>query len=299
MSIKIFNIHTSRYENENVCAEKSLRLMYESFAGRAMTFAIFKRIFFSKICGMWADSPRSRKTVAKFIADNSIDIGEFKNSPSTYKTFNDFFTRELRESARPIAEESNPRAISFPSDGRHLLVRDISMSDSFYAKGRRFNMSEFLGDESLGRRFEHGDMLISRLSPLDYHRFHYPVSGEIVARKTINGALFSVSPIALIQRLSIFWENRRILNLIDSPEFGLCAFVEIGATNVGTIENFGKLGEVVGRGSQAGLFRFGGSCVVTIFPQSDRIEWNGKLAEMSLQNIECYAKVNSLAGILK
>ncbi len=297
MGIKLYNIYTSKIEEENVCAENTLRFLYESQLGSVALWAVFKRRFFSRLCGFWANSKRSAKTAANFIADNKIDIAEFKNPPSSFKTFNEFFTRELVDTARPLAKSDNSLAISFPSDGRHLLIENVSLSNSFYAKGCKFNLASFLGDDNLARRFENASMLISRLSPLDYHRFHYPISGELVARREIGGSLFSVSPIALSRRLEIFWQNARVLNIIESPEFGMCAFVEIGATNVGEIINFHKLGERVARGQQAGMFKFGGSCVVTIIPAESKINWREKLVEMSAQNIECYAKVNALAGV--
>ena len=297
MSLKLFNIQKGKIDEEKVCAESFMRFLYGTQVGRLTTFAIFKRLFFSRLCGLWADSKRSKKSILKFIADNQIDISEFKNPASQFGTFNDFFTRELADDKRPLAENGNANAVSFPSDGRHLLIENITQNDTFYAKGIKFNLAKFLGDEKLALRFENGSMLISRLAPVDYHRFHYPISGEIIARKSIDGKLFSVSPIALSERLSVFWENKRIVNLIESRQFGVCAFVEIGATNVGCIENFGKLGDVVERGEQAGMFRFGGSCVATIFPKENKIEWNSALREYSPQSIECYARVNELAGI--
>ena len=297
MSIKLFNTLTGKIEKENVCAEGFMRFLYNTQLGKLTTWGIFKRVFFSRLCGLWADSMRSRKAIVNFIANNQINISECKNPPSTYNTFNDFFTRELADGMRPVAEKDNPNAISFPSDGRHLLIENITTADTFYAKGIKFNLAKFLGDKKLAERFENGSMLISRLAPVDYHRFHYPISGDIIARKEINGALYSVSPIALSKRLSVFWENKRIVNLIESQQFGVCAFVEIGATNVGCIENFGKLGDVAERGEQAGLFRFGGSCVVTILPKENKIKWNDALKEYSPQSIECYARVNQLAGI--
>lgn len=298
MGIKIFDLKTSKFCEEKVCAEAFMRFLYESAAGRAATFSVFRRLFFSRLCGLWADSASSAKAVAKFVADNAMDESEFAVPVSDYKTFNEFFTRELADGARPLAEPDSDGAVGFPSDGRHLLVRNASKNDFFYVKGARFDFAKFLGDEVLARRFDGGDMLVSRLCPTDYHRFHYPISGEIAARKNIDGTLFSVSPIALTKRLSIFWENKRILNLIDSPKFGMCAFVEIGATNVGSIENFGAIGDYAERGRQAGMFRFGGSCVATLFPPSCKIEWNEKLVEMGAKGIECYARANELAGRL-
>ena len=299
MGIKIFNIHTSKFEDENVCAEGALRFMYGSAVGRAMTFALFKRVLFSRVCGAWADSALSRRAIGGFIKSNGIDAGEFKNTPEEYKTFNEFFTRELKDSARPAACPGRRGVVSFPSDGRHLLLRNVGLSDAFDVKSARFNLPSFLGDDSLARRFEGGDMLVSRLNPADYHRFHYPVSGVIAARKAINGFLFSVNPIAIARRASVLWENKRILTAIESDVFGMCAFVEIGATNVGGMENFDSVGACVERGKQAGMFRFGGSCVVTLFEPSAPIDWDSSLVKISAEGVECYAKANSLAGIAR
>jgi len=298
MSLKIYDIEAGKFAEEKICAESFMRFLYRNPLGAAALCGVFKRAFFSRACGVWANSKASRKAIVKFAADNGIDLSESRNPPVSFRCFNDFFTRELRSDARPLAEGENPRAVSFPSDGRHLLLENVSEADVFYAKGQRFNLAKFLGDAKLAERFSGGAMLISRLSPLDYHRFHFPVSGEIAARKTINGDLFSVSPIALAPRLSILWENKRILNIIGSREFGMCAFVEIGATNVGTIINLAEIGSRAERGAQAGYFKLGASCVATLFESSAKIDWNAELVRMSRDGIECYARANTLAGVL-
>ncbi len=297
MGIKLYNLETGTFTEEKVCAESLMNFIYGNPLGKLTLPLLFKRTWFSKIGGVWANSKFSKKSAIEFVKNNGLDFTEFALELDAFETFNDFFTRELREEVRPIAELGNERAVLFPADARHLLIENIGEEKSFYVKGQKFNLESFLSDSKLASIFKGGTMLISRLSPLDYHRFHYPVSGEIVARKGIKGELASVSPIALGRKLAIMWENKRILNLIESSEFGLCAFVEIGATNVGTIVNFGELGSFAKRGSQAGYFKFGGSCVVTIFQKSANIKFNSKLEEMSEQCIETYAHVNTVAGI--
>ena len=297
MSIKLYDIVNEKFIEENVPAESFMRFLYENPVGRFATWALFKRAFFSNICGIWADSKFSKGTINSFIKSNNIDVDEFLFAPSAYKTFNDFFTRQLKEDAINIAEKGNENVISLPSHGRHLVVQNVSEATSFYVKGQKFNLAKFLGDKKLAESFVGGDMLISRLAPVDYHRFHFAISGEIVARKQINGDLLSVSPIALVPRLSVFWENKRVLNIIDNAKLGYCAFVEIGATNVGSIVNSRKVGDVVERGDEAGMFRFGGSCVVSLFPKG-RIAWNETLLEMSAKNIECYARVGTQCGTI-
>lgn len=296
MGIKIYNLETSNYETEKVCAESSLRFLYGNPIGKVALEVLVARALFSRICGLWADSKSSAKSIQSFAENNGISIEESQKKFGEFATFNDFFTRALVDGARPVAEPDNKRAISFPADARHLLIKNISACDTFYTKGQKFNLEKFLSDKKLAKRFEGGDMLISRLCPLDYHRFHYPVSGVIAARRVINGALYSVSPIALSHNLEIFWQNRRVLNLFETDAFGLVAFVEIGATNVGSIVNFDNPSTNILRGFEAGLFRFGGSCVATIFEKSANIKWISELEEMSAKSIEVYAKVNTLCG---
>ncbi len=299
MKIKICNIEDKSISEEKVCAEASIKFLYDTAVGRFCSFLFFARALLSKICGLWADSKVSGKAVAKFIKNNNINTNEMLEPQESFKCFNDFFTRALKADARPLAKADSQSVVSFPADGRHILLKNASAGGIFYAKGKEFNLKSFLGDDALAARYEGGDMLISRLSPLDYHRFHYPISGEICARKLINGALYSVSPIALAKSPSILWENKRMLNFLESPNFGLCAFVEIGATNVGSIINFGKVGDFAQRGNEAGMFKFGASCLITIFPRDAKIKWNKTLEEMSSQGIECYARVNTLAGELE
>lgn len=296
MSLKIYNLNSGKIEEEKVCAEKSMRFLYGSCAGKIALWLIVARGFFSKICGAWADSKISRRAIEKFVKNNSIDLSDSEKGIESFRTFNEFFTRALKFNARPVGEPDNQQAISLPADGRHLLIRNLNAQQTFYAKSQKFNLEKFLADKELACRFEGGDMLISRLSPMDYHRFHYPVCGEIVARRIIKGKLYSVSPIALAGRLSIMWENRRVLNVIENEEMGMVAFVEIGATNVGSIVNFGKVGDNVMRGAEGGLFRFGGSCLISIFEKKAEIEWNAKLKEYSGKGIESYGKVGEIVG---
>ncbi len=296
MSIKLYDLKNKKFIEENVPAEAFMRFLHSTAFGKLSIWALFKRAFFSRLCGVWASSSFSAKAVKKFVKTNKINVDEMLFAPDKYKSFNDFFIRKLKDDARLVEDPQNADAISFPSDGRHLLIRDVTKADVFYAKGQTFNLEKFLGDKKLSEYFEGGDMLISRLAPVDYHRFHFPVDCVVAARRKIEGVLYSVSPIALIPKLSVFWENRRVLNILETERFGKIAFVEIGATNVGSIVNTREVGDTVARGDEAGYFNFGGSCVITLFPKSANIHWNETLLEMSQQSVECYSKVNTLAS---
>jgi phosphatidylserine decarboxylase len=138
-------------------------------------------------------------------------------------------------------------------------------------------------------------MLISRLCPVDYHRFHFPVAGLPSEPRLINGWLYSVSPIALRRNLAYLWENKRMVTLVESPVFGRVAVCEIGATMVGSIFQTFTPGRAVAKGEEKGLFKFGGSCVVTLF-QKGRIRIDEDLLKSSAENVEVYARMGDRLG---
>ena len=70
--------------------------------------------------------------------------------------------------------------------------------------------------------------IISRLCPVDYHRYHFPVCGVAGDIQMLEGSLRSVSPLALRRKLSILWENRRARTLVESQQFGKVLIMEVG-----------------------------------------------------------------------
>ena len=296
MPVKIYNSLAGKIEEQAVCAEGLMKFLYGSNpAGSLALWALFRRAFFSKICGVWAKSKTSKKYALKFIEKNNIDVSEMFKKPEEFSCFNDFFTRELKFGARPVSQD--PLDISFPADGRHLAFENLSAKNSFYIKNREFKLAEFLGSESLAKRFEQGAMMISRLSPADYHRFHWGVSGIVAARKKIGGSLYSVSPIALRKNLDYLLQNKRVLTLVELGGGAMCATVEIGATNVGSIVELDNLGDAVSRGECRGYFNFGGSCIVTIFEKGS-VKFNADILKYSAEPVEYYALANQTCGKL-
>ena len=162
-------------------------------------------------------------------------------------------------------------------------------------KGAKFSLRELLGDAALAKTFAGGAMLISRLCPVDYHRFHFPVAGAPNESKLINGWLYSVSPVALRRNVRYLVENKRELTLLESVEFGTVAILEVGATNVGSIKQGYVPGRTVAKGDEKGLFAFGGSCVITLF-QHGRIRFDADLVKSSAEQMELYAKMGDRLG---
>jgi phosphatidylserine decarboxylase len=228
----------------------------------------------------------SRARIDPFIATYGLDPAEFADASTTFGSFNDFFSRKLRPEARPI--DPDPATLVFPADGRHLGFPRASAIESFFVKGQRFNLEAFLGDSALAKRFADGALVLSRLCPVDYHRFHFPAAGVPGAPRLINGPLFSVSPLALRLNLAYLWQNKRVVTVLETPDTGTVLLVEIGATCVGTIQQTFTPGEPVAKGAEKGFFAFGGSSTITIF-EPGRVELAPDLLEHSAQQTEIYA----------
>jgi phosphatidylserine decarboxylase len=294
--IIFYNRHTQQLETEVVYGEDFLRWVYENPLGKVALHTLVKRAVFSSWYGSRMDNPASAAKIAPFIATYGLNPDDFAESVASYGSFNDFFYRKLKPSARPI--DADPCSVVFPADGRHLLIEDIAACDSFFIKGMHFDLGELLGDEALARRYAKGSMLISRLCPVDYHRFHFPCDGISSAPVLLNGPLYSVSPIALKQRPSILWENKRCLTHISTPSLGEVLFLEIGATCVGSIVHTAVSNALLSKGAEKGYFRFGGSCVITLY-EPGRVVWDADLIEHGKAGREVYAWMGERAGLLQ
>ena len=152
-----------------------------------------------------------------------------------------------------------------------------------------------LGSDELAKKYQDGPLLLSRLCPVDYHRFHFPCAGTPGETRTLNGPLFSVSPLALRQKLSYLWENKRTVTELVTKNLGTVICMEIGATCVGSIHQTFTPGQEVAKGDEKGYFAFGGSSTLLLF-EPNWITLTNDLLESSRQMIELYAKVGTKAG---
>jgi phosphatidylserine decarboxylase len=161
-----------------------------------------------------------------------------------------------------------------------------------------FDLRSLVDDDELAAQFSAGSLLLSRLCPVDYHRFHFPVAGVPGPARLINGPLFSVNPIALCQNIRILTTNKRSLSVLETDSFGKVLLIEIGATCVGSICQTYQQDAAVEKGAEKGFFRFGGSSTITIF-QAGRIQFDQDLIQQSQHNRELYARVGDHLGTLR
>lgn len=291
--IQYFNRHTGQIETEAVYGEGFLRWAYGNPFGRLTVELAVKRAWFSRWYGWRMDLPSSRSRILPFLEAYGLDPADFAEPVDAFANFNEFFYRKLKPEARPI--DQDPRSAVLPADGRHLAVPDVDAADIFYIKGQRFELKAFLADNALAEQFSGGAMLISRLCPVDYHRYHFPVAGEAGAPSLIKGHLRSVSPLALRRKLAILWENTRVRTIIESPVFGKVIVMDIGATCVGSVHATYTPGAVA-KGDEKGYFSFGGSCLATLFLPGT-IRFDDDLLRHSAQATEVYAKIGERCGI--
>ena len=291
--IQFFNRYTGQVETETVYGEKWLRFILFNPFGKIALHMAAKRAWFSRWYGWRMSGFSSKSRVKPFIETYGIAEEEHVKRADEFTSFNDFFYRKLKPEARPVDEAED--SVVFPADGRHLGFSKASEVEGVFVKGQQFNLERLLGDSDLAARYADGAAVFSRLCPVDYHRFHFPVAGVPGNARLINGLLYSVNPLALRDRLAILWENKRYVTEIDTEEVGKVLMLEIGATNVGSVNLTYVPTRPVKKGEEKGYFAFGGSATFTIF-EPGRVKLADDLLEQSAQQRELYAKVGDYMG---
>ncbi len=153
---------------------------------------------------------------------------------NAYKSFNDFFTRDLKPSARQLTSEVN--AIASPADGAVSQAGAISEGEIFQAKGKSYTALDLLGgSEERAKAFNNGVFTTIYLSPKDYHRLHMPITGTLREMVHVPGRLFSVNTATTRSVPRLFARNERVVAIFDT-ELGPMAFVLVGAIFVSSIE---------------------------------------------------------------
>lgn len=288
--VEYFNRHTGHVEVEAIFGEAALRWAYEKPLGRLTNWAFARRAWLARLYGAWMSSPATRDKIPLFIEKFGLDPVEFAKRPEEFTSFNDFFIRKLKPGARPL--EGGADTVTFGADGRHLGFQDASQADGVFVKGQKWDIAAFLGDAELARIYARGSLVLSRLCPVDYHRFHFPADGTPGSPRWLPGTLWSVNPIALRQKLGYLWENKRAVTVLETTRLGKVLLLEIGATNVGSIHETYTPGRPVARGDEKGYFAFGGSATATIF-EPGRVKLAEDLVEQTRQGRELYARMGS------
>lgn len=272
---------------EEIEAHWILTFFYTSWIGK-----ILRRIFFSKmmsrVYGCYKNSKLSRRGIKPFIAKHTIKMDDFVVPAGGYKSFNDFFCRELQRNARSI--DSRQNSLVSPADAKCWAIQKISKQTTFFVKQQEFTLDRFLLDNYLARYFDGGSLLLLRLAPYDYHRFHAPLDGFFSKERHLKGRLESVNPIAFKHNVMPLIENERHLIMADATNFGCkIAMLPVGAMCVGKIIYTKDRPQMVNKGDEMGYFAFGGSSIVLLVPKGylnirkDLIEYTARGFEVAVK----------------
>lgn len=190
----------------------------------------------SRVLGWLADRRWGLVTTAvirAFVKRYRVNLSEAQvTSADGYASFNEFFTRPLREGVRPFCAAPQ---LACPVDGCISELGPIEQGQILQAKGQQYSLAQLLGDEALAAGFAGGDFATIYLSPKDYHRIHMPIAGRLTEMLHIPGSLFSVNPASVQSIPALFARNERVVCQFDT-ELGPMAMVLVGATVVGSIE---------------------------------------------------------------
>jgi phosphatidylserine decarboxylase len=172
--------------------------------------------------------------IKSFIAIFKVDMSLAKQPDGTaYKTFNEFFTRELRLDVRPINQDKN--TIICPVDGSISQIGKIESGEIFQAKGRSYDLNTLFAGNDMTANFKDGQFATLYLSPRDYHRIHMPLDGRLTRMIYVPGKLFSVNAHTTRVVHNLFARNDRVISIFDT-EIGRMALIMVGAMNVGSME---------------------------------------------------------------
>lgn len=209
----------------------------------------------SHLVGSMFDKPSSARMIPRFVEFFGIDTSELRKEPRDFRSFNEFFCRELRENSRVV---DDLEGMSSPADCRLTVFRCEQEAKEMWIKGMGFGVVKLTGKDT-----EAGFIGLCRLAPMDYHRFHAPFECTVEDIREIDGKHLTVHP-GCVRRSDVLTENKRVVVSLGSPTYGRVYLVLVGALFVGSIVVNRQVGERLKVLDEIGYFRFGGSSIVIV-----------------------------------
>ena len=298
--ILLYNRKTGSLEEEAVFEKDVMEFLYGSRLGFFITELLFKHRWATELYARLQRGPGSRSKIRKFVESHGVNLDELEQPVDSFNSFNEFFIRKLKASARPIDRDA----------GSLISIADCRLSaypiheDAVYpVKARSFTVARLVGDGEVAAGYEAsyaasyigGLCLIFRLAPVDYHRFGYVDDCEQSPVEAVNGFYRSVHPLSLRRMKAVFTENRREYCVLKTANFGEVLHIDVGATGVGRIVQRHPEGGRFARGEEKGYFEFGGSTVILLLkPGAAKID--GDIAEYSGRGIETVVRYGEKIG---
>ena len=275
-----------RLGNEWYIKESNVvRFFYGTIIGRLIV-RIFSIPLFSKIMGLFLDSKLSKFKIKSFIKKNNIDMSLYKEKD--YKSFNDFFTREIKN----IDYSKNKDDFISPCSSK-LSVYDINEEGLYRIKNSYYRIKDLVNNDLIYKEFIGGKLLIFRLEATDYHRYIYIDNGSKEKNVFVPGILNTVRPIVL-KHFNIYKQNSREYTIMHTDNFDDVIQIEVGAIMVGKINN--KHEEYTfKKGEEKGMFEFGGSTIVLMI-KKDIVDLDSDIIKNSSDGFETKVSVGESIG---
>ena len=278
----------NRNSKDNIIIEssKTLNFLYDNLLGRFI-LKIFICKFISNLIGIYMNSKLSIPKIKKFIKENNIDMNEYEKKK--YISYNDFFTRKIISSKRPINKDKN--ILISPSDAK-LLVYKINKDLTLKIKDSYYDINSLI-EKNILSEYKDGYACIFRLSTDNYHRYCYIDDGTKEKNIYIKGKFHTVQPIAL-KNYNFFKTNSREYTILNTKNFGKVIDIDIGALGVGRIKNHHQKYTFV-KGEEKGYFEFGGSTIIHLI-EKDKVSFNEKIINNTKNDIETIVSIGEIIG---
>lgn len=260
---------------------------------------------FVKERGQFMDSPESTKIIEEWLADQSLGNEEFVLPAEGFKSFNEFFTRDLKPGARPIDDVTDNSVLVSPADGViNMIANDLELDTQIPTKGRMtMSLNALLNDSEYAKKFIGGSAMAIFLMPDNYHHYHAPISGTIVESNEAVGDRYFGMPdmldminngnVAYNKDYSVFENFRHGYFIIKTDTYGYVAMIPIGLQTVGSVvfeDEYKNISDsspiAVDKGKKLGHFEYGGSTVLLIFEKN-------KLSSMTVQQGQRIGKLKN------
>ena len=273
--MKVYDRATCGYIEAPQYGQGALEYLYGKPFGRLLLKIVITPAT-SRFYGWLKRRPSTVRDILPFIDEYHINISDFEERK--YTSFSDFFTRKIKPGARTVDFEN--KAFISPADSK-LLVYRITDDVMLNIKGSDYTVEELVGPGYDTSSFANGYALVFRLSMDDYHRYCFTDWGKVISKKFIKGKLHTVSSIS--SKYKIYKENSRVINYLDTDNFGEIFQIEVGALLVGKMVNYNV--QQFSKGDEKGYFEPGGSTVI-ILVKDNAVKLDDDILEQSKNGIE-------------
>ena len=268
--------------------DRLLKFIYTHTATRLL-IRPFLSPWVSKLGGTFLSTRLSAVAIRPFVEKNQINLSQYEKQE--FASYNEFFTRKIKAEERPV--EMDEEVLISPCDGK-VSVYPICEKGKFEIKHTAYTAEQLLQDAHLAKHYYGGWIYILRLTVDDYHRYCYVADGIKSSQKKIKGILHTVNPVAN-NACPIYKMNAREYCLLKTETLGTVLMMEVGALMVGKIKNHEQRNCRVCRGTEKGMFEFGGSTVI-LMTEPGKVQPDEDLIRNTEAGYETLVKLGEQVG---